>query len=529
MKDRYKNFIVPSIIVIIGIVSSISIVRSNVEYTQKEQDIINQGLNEYIDPSKAPIYNQEYTVIEYEDNAGKDKKDKLEKILPKATDERLEVSLQYTDNTTDKLKDKKQDKQVKSLSVNLDKVQKEEIQGKKEEYGIKNITSIPNKEMMDGIYPSKEKIDKINSNIQQERQQILDYEKQIKVEETKKLSLQDKFKNFIQGNKAEALKLSNANSHLVIYADYNLNYNLDLIGNGQQNGNELQIYGRNNTQAQDFWFNDLTGEIKPSQNSNMCIEVAGGQYYDGTKIQLHYCNGNIAQKWETWPDRTIRAQGAKWLCMDAKDSLTIGKKVQGWTCYGGVNQKFLVGENDFTQYSTGRYMRIHASNTGTFIINQTGHALISVGKRNYNTKQCWATNSFSNWPSTDTNDTNDNGKTNNIKTNNNIEVDRNEDWSESIGNSTAYRKRDLSIDKRTYDEIKYMNGYYAWSKNFWNDSVNVYNLVNYNCATHTRNLWNKYTGEWTNFTGAHTPGAIYNSIWWYNEQQGPYSQCSKGY
>jgi hypothetical protein len=542
MKDRYRNFIVPSIIVILGIVSSISIVRSNVEYTQKEQEIINQGLNEYIDPSKAPIYNQEYTVIEYKDNAGKDKKDKLEKILPKATDERLEVSLQYTDNTTDKLKDKKQNKQVKSLSVNLDKVQKEEIQGKKEEYGIKNITSIPNKEIMDGIYPSKEKIDKINSNIQQEKQQILDYEKQVKVEENKKLSLQDKFKNFIQGNKAEALKLSNANSHLVIYADYNLNYNLDLIGNGQQSGNELQIYGRNNTQAQDFWFNDLTGEIKPSQNSNMCIEVAGGQYYDGTKIQLHYCNGNIAQKWETWPDRTIRAQGAKWLCMDAKDSLTIGKKVQGWTCYGGVNQKFLVGENDFTQYSTGRYMRIHARNTWT-LSQFPGHALISVGKRNYNTKQCWATNSFSNWPiipftdkQPDTNDSNNNGKTNNIKTNNNIHVDKDEDWSEAIGNSTIYRKRDLNIDKRTYDEIKYMNGYYAWSKNFWNDSVLPYGpLVTggvAHCATYSRDFWSKYTGEWMGNLDL-TPGQIYNTIWWYNEDPEnkgfPDSQCGKGY
>jgi hypothetical protein len=77
MKGRYINFIVPSIIVIVGIVSSISIVRSNVEYTQKEQEIINQGLNEYIEPSKAPIYNQEYTVIEYKDNVDKDKKDKL--------------------------------------------------------------------------------------------------------------------------------------------------------------------------------------------------------------------------------------------------------------------------------------------------------------------------------------------------------------------------------------------------------------------------------------------------------------------
>jgi hypothetical protein len=537
MKDRYINFIVPSIIVIVGIVSSISIVRSNVEYTQKEQDIINQGLNEYIDPSKAPIYNQEYTVIEYEDNAGKDKKDKLEKILPKATDERLEVSLQYTDNTTDKLKDKKQDKQVKSLSLNLDKAQKEEIQGKKEEYGIKKITSISNKEIMDGIYPSKEKIDKINSNIQQERQQILDYEKRVKVEETKKLSLQDKFKNFIQGNKAEALKLSNANSHLVIYADGNLNHNIDLIGDGQQSGNELQIYGRNNTYAQDFWFNDLTGEIKPSQNSNMCIEVAGGQYYDGTKIQLHYCNGNIAQKWETWPDRTIRAQGAKWLCMDSKDSLTIGKKIQGWTCYGGVNQKFLVGENDFTQYSTGRYMRIHASPTATYAHNPTsnlGHALISVGKRNYNSKQCWATNSFANWwpawvGTTDLNDTNNNGKTNNIKTENNIFVDSDTDWNIAIGTRVDFRHRDLSIDKRTYDEIKYMNGYYGWAKDFWGNTVNGYNITNYNCATFARDLWNKYTGEWTNFSVIHTPTAIHNSIWWYNEQQGPSSQCFKGY
>jgi hypothetical protein len=180
-------------------------------------------------------------------------------------------------------------------------------------------------------------------------------------------------------------------------------------------------------------------------------------------------------------------------------------------------------------------MRIHASNTGTFIINQTGHALTSVGKRNYNTKQCWTTNSFSNWPSTDTNDTNDNGKTNNIKTNNNIHVDRNEDWSEAIGNSTIYRKRDLSIDKRTYDEIKYMNGYYVWSKNFWNDSVLPYGpLVTggvSHCATYSRDFWSKYTGEWMGNLDL-TPGQIYNTIWWYNESMEhgrPKSQCNKGY
>lgn len=531
--SRYTKLIVPSIIVFGGVMSSISIVRSNVEYNQKEQDIINQGLNEYIDPSQAPIYNQEYTIIEYEEGISSEQQDRLEQILPKTNDERLEVSLQYTDNTTDKLKDKKQDKQVKNLSINLDRAQREEIENKKVEYGIKSITATSNKELMDIIYPSKEKIDKINSNIQHERQQILDYEKQVQVEETKKLSFGDKFKNFIQGNKVQALKLSNANSHLVIYADGNVNYNMDLIGNGQQSGNELQIYGRNNTYAQDFWFNDLTGEIKPSQNSNMCLEVAGGQYYDGTKIQLHYCNGNIAQKWETWPDRTIRAQGAKWLCMDSKDSLTIGKKIQGWTCYGGVNQKFLVGENDFTQTGLVRYMRIHARNTWT-LSQFPGHALISVGKRNYNTKQCWATNSFSNWPGPapltswiyDTNDSNNNGKTNNIKTNNNIHVDRDEDWNEAIGDSTVYRKRDLSIDKKTYDEIKYMNGYYAWSKNFWDDSVVGYGLTH--CATYSRDFWSKYTGEWMG-DGYLTPGNIYNTIWWYNEQQGPFSQCSKGY
>ncbi len=121
-----------------------------------------------------------------------------------------------------------------------------------------------------------------------------------------------------------------------------------------------------------------------------------------------------------------------------------------------------------------------------------------------------------------------------MKTGKSVHVDKDVDWAESIAaaSNSTYRRRDLNISKRMYDEIKYMNGYYAWYRDFWADnlSVTAYDGVCHNCAGYTRDLWYDITGEWHEFGPVHdnsvrTPASLYNSIWWFNHQVGPSSQC----
>jgi hypothetical protein len=61
-----------------------------------------------------------------------------------------------------------------------------------------------------------------------------------------------------------------------------------------------------------------------------CLDVAGGNSADRTKIQLYTCNGTAAQTWTVTPNSTIKALGK---CLDVADAGTgNGNKVQLYTC-----------------------------------------------------------------------------------------------------------------------------------------------------------------------------------------------------
>jgi len=564
-----------------------------------KEKFINAGQNEHIDPSQSPLYDKQFTQITFKEGLNLDEmkilnevapifesrnRDKAPKLYLANKEEKGQKIIAGTTikDTQNKIKQMQnsgkvsrvalnhdpQDKSVQTIkflngeldSLSIDEKQKirQNIQKVKKKQGdiatnarvsftqesvnknIKEISSKANREMMDILYPSKKRVNKLNQKIKKERRQIYDYEQKKEQNKSQLRRTWESTSSFF-ADVANAYTTHNSSEHLVMYANYNLNKNIDLIGNNESPNSQLQIYGRNNSDAQNFYFFDGAqgSTIKPHKNSNLCLEVAGGNYYDGARIQLNYCNGDIAQLWETWPDRTIRAAGAKWLCLDAKNGLKTGHKIQGWTCNDNGNQKFLVGKNDFTDYYIGRYIRIHAQDTYD-LSNAPGHALISVGKRDLNNKSCWATNSFGFWPGPgnpyhgryDTNMQNTDGKTNNIQTGNAVHVDRTEDWNEAIGQSSDYRKRDLNIGKRMYDEIKYMNGYYGWYKDFWEEEVKSYSIPQGQyCSIYARDIWWKYTGgnnggEWMK---AATPHDIYNAIWWFNEEEGPQSQCGVGY
>lgn len=410
---------------------------------------------------------------------------------------------------------------------------------------IEEITSASNKELMDIIYPPQEQIDELNEEIKEERREYLEFERekeQKPIERIKKV-LQN-IQSFIY-NPVQALRLSNYNGHLVIYPDAGPYLRVDLPNDDKTNGNQLQLNPDNGSYAQDFYFADVddghssrneVGEIRMYRGGNKCLDIEGGEHWvNGTDVQVYDCNDSPAQKWEAWPDRTIRPTVNKTKCLDASAGLLTGSPLQIWECdSSNIRQKFLIGENDFSNWNLGRYMRIQSTPATSYILGLVGHTSVSVGMRNLNNKGCWTTNAFSNWPGPvpqtdwefDNNDTNDLGRTNNIRTGNNINVDKFEDWDNAITDKNWFRYRDLSISKQKYDEIKYMNGYYIWYKDFWNETVQGYNLYNRNCSTYSRDLWWNYTGEWHNLNAPHTPTQIYNSIGDYNWDG--QSQCYVG-
>ncbi len=393
-------------------------------------------------------------------------------------------------------------------SINVKRAQENTIWNKLDSE-IETVNTADNKELMDIVYPPKEQIDILNQEIV-------------------KNTLFSVWSFIINPVDAFSNRLSNEDGHLFVYPYGNLNLVMEVPGNNNANGQIIKLHHRNGSYAQDFYFDDETGQIKSFRNGNKCLDVNNSEYVDGQAVHLWDCHGGMNQKWEAWPNGEIRSQGARWMCLDASGGVVAESQMKIYHCNGGTNQSLIIGDGDFSLLNTGRYMRMHASATIAPIDGLTGHALISVGKRNLNGKQCWTTNTFSFWPGDDWNNDNTVGRTNNIRTTNNLRVDKDSDWDVAITNAITYRHRDLNISKRRYDTTKYMNGYYGGMKDYWNNTVPGYNGVWRNCASLTRNLWYMTTNEWHSFTNpvVDTPGSLYNSIWWFNQDEGPNSQCT---
>ncbi|HVK22859.1 MAG TPA: ricin-type beta-trefoil lectin domain protein [Actinokineospora sp.] len=78
--------------------------------------------------------------------------------------------------------------------------------------------------------------------------------------------------------------------------------------------------------------------------SGKCVDVEGAQTADGTRVQLHTCNGTNAQKWTFNTDGTVTALGK---CLDLTDGgIGNGTVVQLYSCNGTGAQQWEKGEGD---------------------------------------------------------------------------------------------------------------------------------------------------------------------------------------
>lgn len=97
------------------------------------------------------------------------------------------------------------------------------------------------------------------------------------------------------------------------------------------------------TSATFTWSGTQTGTGATGQITGIggkCVDVAGGNSANGTPVQLHGCNGTVAQQWTRGADGTLRALGK---CLDVTGRATVdGAQLQLWDCGGTPNQQWAV-------------------------------------------------------------------------------------------------------------------------------------------------------------------------------------------
>ncbi|MFG6200646.1 ThuA domain-containing protein [Nonomuraea sp. JJY05] len=106
---------------------------------------------------------------------------------------------------------------------------------------------------------------------------------------------------------------------------------VDVAGANTADSTKVQMYECNGTDAQKWTIDSTTGTIKAL---GKCLDVRGAVTADGTKVQIYTCNNTNAQKWTVdGTSGTIKALGK---CLDATDRAQLVIR----TCDGSANQKF---------------------------------------------------------------------------------------------------------------------------------------------------------------------------------------------
>jgi hypothetical protein len=236
-------------------------------------------------------------------------------------------------------------------------------------------------------------------------------------------------------------------------------------------------------------------KITPSTATSLCLERYGNSYNNGTAVTLWNCNNSEAQEWRTYPDGTIRPLRNDRKCIDAQGSVAKGSKIMIHDCHNGDNQNFRMGSNQGFETNAIYELSIHAvaltpDRFMEFIRTRNfGHAFVSVSK-NYGITNTFGSNG-SNEGAKDKNSKGEyvDGKTNNIKTGDTINIDGDaEDWDAAMGRRKDCHRRTVKIPKSTYDTIKYMRG---WDVD---PSYRNYSITGgKHCATYAVTLFNKFT------------------------------------
>jgi chitinase len=112
---------------------------------------------------------------------------------------------------------------------------------------------------------------------------------------------------------------------------------VDVAGANSANGTKVDIYTCNGTAAQAWTVSGGT-----VQALGKCMDIAAAGTANGTKVQLYDCNGTGAQQW-THNAQNEFVNPASGKCLDATgQSSADGTQLQIWSCAGTANQLWTV-------------------------------------------------------------------------------------------------------------------------------------------------------------------------------------------
>ena len=128
---------------------------------------------------------------------------------------------------------------------------------------------------------------------------------------------------------------------------YNTSKCIDDNGSGTSNGNNIQSYSCNGTNAQKWMINTDDRTIRSYLDLNKCLDLSGGNTSNGANIQLWDCvSGNANQFWVyNGLYKTIHSGVNSDKCFDAVNgsATTSNVNLQLWDCnYSNSNQKWVI-------------------------------------------------------------------------------------------------------------------------------------------------------------------------------------------
>ncbi|WP_405009866.1 ricin-type beta-trefoil lectin domain protein [Kitasatospora sp. NBC_01539] len=113
---------------------------------------------------------------------------------------------------------------------------------------------------------------------------------------------------------------------------------VDVAGANSANGTKVDLYTCNGTTAQQWTHTGSTFRAL-----GKCLDVAAAGTADGTKVQVYDCNGTNAQAWTTGANGSLVNTGSG-KCLDVTGwSTTDGNQLQIWSCTGTANQSWTLG------------------------------------------------------------------------------------------------------------------------------------------------------------------------------------------
>ncbi|KAJ3504999.1 hypothetical protein NMY22_g17733 [Coprinellus aureogranulatus] len=168
-------------------------------------------------------------------------------------------------------------------------------------------------------------------------------------------------------------------------------------GHGEdQGGNGWKSNGNNNWQpsppptSQKDWYpppKNQPVQLHPNYNWKKCLDVVGGNFYNGAQVDIYDCTGAPGQNWLVNQGNTKVQLAGQNFCLDAGEWPNDGTQMKIWNCYDNLPAQAWYYTDDKRLALTGRGFCLDLTNGDTC----NGNIMQIWSCTNWNANQIWST------------------------------------------------------------------------------------------------------------------------------------------